>query len=56
MEKKFPNNYIDFFRGKKITIMGLGVLGRGVGVAVFLARNSPEKFDKSYFVCTIKHR
>lgn len=26
-----------FFKGKKITIMGLGLLGRGVGDAVFLA-------------------
>lgn len=31
------NNYKDFFKNKKITIMGLGLLGRGVGDAVFLA-------------------
>ncbi len=30
-------NYKQFFRGKKITIMGLGLLGRGVGDAKFLA-------------------
>lgn len=30
-------DYCDYFRGKKITIMGLGVLGRGVNIAVFLA-------------------
>lgn len=31
------NNYKEFFKDKKITIMGLGLLGRGVGDAVFLA-------------------
>src|SRR3989338_1211114 len=30
-------DYKDYFKGKKITIVGLGVLGRGVGDAVFLA-------------------
>src|SRR3989344_5884365 len=30
-------NYKSFFKNKKITLMGLGVLGRGVGDAVFLA-------------------
>ena len=30
-------NYKDFFRGKKILMMGLGILGRGVNVAKFLA-------------------
>ena len=34
MENK---NYRDYFRGKKITLMGLGLLGRGVGDAKFLA-------------------
>lgn len=29
--------YCDFFNGKKINIMGLGILGRGIGVAKFLA-------------------
>jgi len=28
----------DFFKGKKVTLMGLGLLGRGVGDAEFLAR------------------
>lgn len=49
-------NYKDFFAGKKILMMGLGILGRGVNVAKFLARNSPEKLDKSYFVYIIKYR
>lgn len=31
-------NYQEFFRGKKITIMGLGLLGRGIGDAAFLAK------------------
>ena len=30
---------ISFFRGKKITVMGLGLLGRGVGDVRFLARH-----------------
>ena len=30
-------NYNDYFKGKKITIMGLGVLGRGVAYTKFLA-------------------
>jgi UDP-N-acetylmuramoylalanine--D-glutamate ligase len=30
--------YKDFFKGKKVLIMGLGLLGRGVGVARFLTR------------------
>ncbi len=30
-------NYQDYFKGKKITLMGLGLLGRGVGDAKFLA-------------------
>lgn len=34
---KSSKQYRDFFRGKKITVMGLGLLGRGVGVAQFLA-------------------
>lgn len=35
-------NYKDFFRGKKILIMGLGILGRGVNVAKFLAECGAE--------------
>ncbi|MEK9183489.1 MAG: UDP-N-acetylmuramoyl-L-alanine--D-glutamate ligase, partial [Patescibacteria group bacterium] len=35
---KVNMNYIDFFRGKRITVMGLGILGRGIGVAKFLAK------------------
>lgn len=34
MNKKF---YESFFKGKKITVMGLGVLGRGIQVTQFLA-------------------
>lgn len=32
-----PLSYQDFFRGKKITAMGLGLLGRGLGDVQFLA-------------------
>ncbi len=31
------NNIKEFFKGKKITVMGLGLLGRGIGDALFLA-------------------
>jgi UDP-N-acetylmuramoylalanine--D-glutamate ligase len=31
--------YQQHFKGKKITVMGLGLLGRGVQVAEFLAKN-----------------
>ena len=30
-------DYKEFFRGKKVTIMGLGLLGRGLNDAKFLA-------------------
>ena len=30
-------NYKEQFKGKKITVMGLGLLGRGVGDTAFLA-------------------
>lgn len=36
------NNYEDFFKGKKITMMGLGILGRGVNVARFLVERGAE--------------
>jgi len=32
----------DLFKGKKITLMGLGLLGRGVGDAVFLAKSGAQ--------------
>ena len=32
------SSYEDFFKGKRITVMGLGLLGRGVGDAEFLAK------------------
>jgi len=38
--KKF--SYKEYFVGKKITIMGLGLLGRGLGVAKFLAECGAE--------------
>lgn len=31
------SEYIDFFKGKRVTVMGLGLLGRGVGDAAFIA-------------------
>src|SRR3989338_3728998 len=34
--------YETFFKGKKITLMGLGVLGRGVGDAEFLSTCGAE--------------
>ncbi len=30
-------NYGDYFKGKKVTVMGLGLLGRGIGDAAFIA-------------------
>src|SRR3989339_1435597 len=36
MDKK---EYQHLFKDKKITLMGLGLLGRGIGVANFLAKN-----------------
>ena len=35
-------NFTDFFKGKKITVMGLGLLGRGVGDAIYLAEAGAE--------------
>lgn len=35
-------DYKDYFQGKKITVMGLGVLGRGVGDTAFLAECGAE--------------
>ncbi len=35
-------DYRSVFEGKKITVMGLGLLGRGVGDAKFLAENGAE--------------
>lgn len=31
------SSYQDFFRGKRVTVLGLGLLGRGVGDAAFIA-------------------
>ncbi len=35
-------NYASYFKGKRITVMGLGLLGRGVGDARFLAEHGAE--------------
>lgn len=35
-------DYRDYFKNKKVTIMGLGILGRGVNVAKFLAECGAE--------------
>lgn len=32
-----PMQYGDYFKGKKVTVMGLGLLGRGIGDAAFIA-------------------
>lgn len=34
--------YKDYFENRKITVMGLGLLGRGVGDTLFLAKNEAE--------------
>jgi UDP-N-acetylmuramoylalanine--D-glutamate ligase len=31
-----------YFKGKKITVMGLGLLGRGLGDTLFLAQNGAD--------------
>ncbi len=36
------SDYKTYFKGKKVTLMGLGLLGRGVGDAIFLAENGTE--------------
>jgi UDP-N-acetylmuramoylalanine--D-glutamate ligase len=36
------NNWQEFFKGKKVTVMGLGLLGRGVGDVKFLAEQGAE--------------
>jgi len=35
-------SYCDYFKGKKVTVMGLGLLGRGLGDAIFLAEHGAE--------------
>src|SRR3990167_743112 len=35
-------NYKQFFKNKKITVMGLGLLGRGVGDVAFLAESGAD--------------
>lgn len=36
------DNFTEYFKGKKITVMGLGLLGRGVGDTAFLAECGSE--------------
>src|SRR3989338_3058963 len=36
------SHWSKYFKGKKVTIMGLGLLGRGVGDAIFLAKNGAK--------------
>lgn len=37
------HDYKEFFKGKRVTIMGLGLLGRGVGDARFVAEQGAEE-------------
>ncbi len=37
-------NYAAFFKGKTVTLMGLGLLGRGAGDAAFLARHCKKVY------------
>jgi len=39
---KAVSNYKNFFKGKKITVHGLGLLGRGIGDVIFLAQNGAD--------------
>jgi len=39
-------NWQNFFKGKKVTQMGLGLLGRGVGDAAFLAKFGVDCFAR----------
>lgn len=36
------SDYRAYFKGKKVTLMGLGLLGRGLGDAIFLAEHGAE--------------
>ncbi|MDO8620498.1 MAG: UDP-N-acetylmuramoyl-L-alanine--D-glutamate ligase [bacterium] len=36
------SNWKEFFKGKRVTLMGLGLLGRGRGDAIFLAEHGTE--------------
>ena len=44
-------NYKDYFKGKKVTVMGLGLLGRGVGDVAFLSEAGAE-----VIVTDLKHK
>lgn len=46
-------NYKDYFKGKKITQLGLGLLGRGLGDAIFLAEClSADQADGAELIVT----
>ncbi len=45
-------DYKKFFKGKKITIMGLGLLGRGLGYAKFLAECLPAQAGGADLIVT----
>jgi len=40
--KILKKNHKDFFKDKKITVIGLGLLGRGIGDVIFLAQNGAD--------------
>jgi UDP-N-acetylmuramoylalanine--D-glutamate ligase len=40
--ESLTKNYKGFFKGKKITILGLGLLGRGIGDVIFLAKEGAD--------------
>lgn len=44
-------NYKDYFKGKKVTVMGLGLLGRGAGDVAFLSEAGAE-----VIVTDLKHK
>ncbi|MDD3662629.1 MAG: UDP-N-acetylmuramoyl-L-alanine--D-glutamate ligase [Candidatus Pacebacteria bacterium] len=50
-------NYKKFFKGKKITVMGLGLLGRGLGYTKFLAEClSAQAGDADLIVTDLKNK
>jgi UDP-N-acetylmuramoylalanine--D-glutamate ligase len=36
-------NYADYFKGKRVTVMGLGLLGRGIGDAAYIAASGAKE-------------
>jgi len=43
-DNKNPKDFTEFFKGKTVTLLGLGLLGRGVGDAAFLAQHCKKVF------------